>query len=166
MHGEHDLECGLAGKVRVGLGAADAGLGDGGFLPGADGSGGRHHQAGRGRGHAPCLAEHRTTVIPLLRSERRDDLDGGYREPPLGLAGCVSSLAGDVRNPPLLPLVLWPRRGNSARRSTGKSRGRGDLRTASNRIRTFHPRRLAITWWSSNEDTTPKELGSLSQPRV
>ena len=118
QHGQPDLECRLAGQDGVGIGTAHAGLGDGSLLPGADRSRGRHHQTGGGRGHAPRMAEHRTTVIPLLRSERGNDLNGQPGKPSLGLAGSAGGFPGDVWHPPLLPVVLWPGGGGFAHRTT------------------------------------------------
>ena len=75
QHSQPDLGCRLAGQGSVGLGTADAGFGNRCLFPGADGSGGGHHQTGRGRGHAQGLAQHRPAVVPLLRGKRGNDLD-------------------------------------------------------------------------------------------
>ncbi len=109
QHGQPDLECRLAGQGSVGLGTADVGFGNRCFFPGADGSSGGHYQTRRGSGHAPHLAQHRATVIPLLCAERGDDLNGKSGKSSSGLAGSLGGLPGDVWNPSLLPGVLWPR---------------------------------------------------------
>ena len=59
---------GWLGRSSLGFRAAHVGLGNRRVSCRADCSGGRHHQTGRGHGNAARLAEHLSTIIPLLRS--------------------------------------------------------------------------------------------------
>ena len=98
-------------------------------VPGTDCSGGRHRGAERRKSGWSDLVEPGSTFIPLLRCQRRSDLDGAGREfaPGMGTGAC--GLPGDVRDSPLVSAVLQPARGSFATARHGPSGRSGSLET-------------------------------------
>ncbi len=142
--GQPHLPCLLAPSDAVEFYQSGIRAGDGHLVLGTDGAGGRHCRGQRGKIGGNRVVEHGSPLVPVLCSECRSHLNGPGDEFAPWLGTGARRIPGDVRNPPVLSIVLrtdgtvpasgrsgQSGRGRCVRQFKGQKDGRRSLRLPS-----------------------------------
>src|SRR6266567_374789 len=121
MHGEPDVPCRMAAWDALELQHLGTDAGDGDIVRWTNRSRGGDHRGERGQGGWAALVEPGTSLVPLLRSQRRSHDHGPGTQLSHRLGISPRRIPGDVWNPSFLPAVLRTNRGESAPGNAGAS---------------------------------------------
>jgi hypothetical protein len=131
--GEPHVPCSVARQIAPPGKCSWIGAGDGHSVSGTDGSGGWYRRSQRGKSGGARMVELGSPCVPLLRGQRRRNLDGPGDEFAPGLGIGTRGIPRDVWNPPLLSSLLWADRRNTAVGRSGKSGRSGSVVSISER---------------------------------